>query len=321
MTVRCGVAGTLFRPPTIRLKEYGGTVYQQAIVNKAWMSTIAILTLLTVVAIAATACGDSQGEVGPPGPPGPQGEEGPRGEAGPRGDAGPRGPRGEEGPQGPRGEPGPSGLPGRPGTEFSRFLSEKRDAVVAILESNSIVASGVRISDNEILTGYESVDHTEDSGVRLAVKGEGLAIGALEGYDRERGIALVRFESAGGGVSVPLSPSLTGVDEDGNAYKKLALGDEISLVGYIRDLSETTPVATFGRVSLVGNVVPGDYLFGHTYAPIGEGMYGGAVFNRWGDLIGITLGYSNGRVVFLTAAEISEVMRELRAGLGVRDDE
>ena len=297
-------------------------MYRVATVNKAWMSVLAILTILMAIAIAGTACGNSQGEVGHPGPPGPQGEVGPRGEAGPRGDAGPRGPRGEEGPQGARGEPGPSGLPGRPGSEFSRFLSEKRDAVVAILESNSIIGSGVRISDDEILTTHQNVYYGEDSGIRLAVKGVGLAVGTLKGFDEERGIALVRFESAGGGVTVPLSPSLSGTDLDGNSYKKLALGDEISLVGYIPDLSETNSVATFGRVSLVGNVVPGDYLLGHTYAPIGERMRGGAVFNRWGDLIGIVLNDSySGSVVFLTVAEIGEVIDELREGLGVREEE
>ena len=297
-------------------------MYQGAILNKAWIGGFAMLIVLAAVAIAGTACGESQGEVGPPGPPGPQGEVGPRGEMGPLGDAGPRGPRGEEGPQGKRGEPGPSGLPGRPGTEFSRFLADKRDAVVAILESTSIIGSGVRISNDEILTTYGNVYYGEESGIRLAVKGEGLAVGTLKGYDEERGIALVRFESEGGGVTVPLSPSLTGTDLDGNSYEKLSIGDEISLVGYIPALSETSPVATFGRISIVGNVVPGDYLTGHTYAPVGERMRGGAVFNRWGDLVGIILDDSHyGSVVFLTTAEIGEAISELRAGLGVRDEE
>ena len=273
-------------------------MYQGAILNKAWIGGFAMLIVLAAVAIAGTACGES------------------------RGDAGPRGPRGEEGPQGKRGEPGPSGLPGRPGTEFSRFLADKRDAVVAILESTSIIGSGVRISNDEILTTYGNVYYGEESGIRLAVKGEGLAVGTLKGYDEERGIALVRFESEGGGVTVPLSPSLTGTDLDGNSYEKLSLGDEISLVGYIPDLSETSPVATFGRISLVGNVVPGDYLTGHTYAPVGEMMRGGAVFNRWGDLVGIILDDSHyGSVVFLTTAEIGEAISELRAGLGVREEE
>ena len=273
-------------------------MYQGAILNKAWIGGFAMLIVLAAVAIAGTACGES------------------------RGDAGPRGPRGEEGPQGKRGEPGPSGLPGRPGTEFSRFLADKRDAVVAILESTSIIGSGVRISNDEILTTYGNVYYGEESGIRLAVKGEGLAVGTLKGYDEERGIALVRFESEGGGVTVPLSPSLTGTDLDGNSYEKLSIGDEISLVGYIPALSETSPVATFGRISIVGNVVPGDYLTGHTYAPVGEMMRGGAVFNRWGDLVGIILDDShNGSVVFLTTAEIGEAISELRAGLGVREEE
>ena len=137
-------------------------MYQGAILNKAWIGGFAMLIVLAAVAIAGTACGES------------------------RGDAGPRGPRGEEGPQGKRGEPGPSGLPGRPGTEFSRFLADKRDAVVAILESTSIIGSGVRISNDEILTTYGNVYYGEESGIRLAVKGEGLAVGTLKGYDEER---------------------------------------------------------------------------------------------------------------------------------------
>ena len=187
------------------------------------------------------------------------------------------------------------------------------------------MGSGVRISDNEILTTYGNARYGGDSAVRLAVKGEGLAVGTLKGFDEERRIALVTFESSGGGVSVRLSPSLKGVDDDGNTYQKLALGDEISMVGYIPNISETTPVATFGRISLVANVVPGDYLFGHTYAPVGERMRGGAVFNRWGDMIGIILDYSydysDGSVMFLTAAEIGEVIGELRAGLGMREED
>ncbi len=180
----------------------------------------------------------------------------------------------------------------------------------------------MRISENEILTTSEYVRYNVGSKIRLAIKGEGLAEGSVRGYDEERNIALVTFESTGGGVTTPLSPSSIGVDEDGNRYEKWRLGDEIALVGYMPNVSETTPIAAFGRIGLVWNIVPGDYLFGYTYAPAGQRMYGGAVFNRWGDLIGIKLDdSSDGSVYFLTVAEIGEVIDELRAGLGVRDDE
>ena len=321
-------------------------MYKGVIVNKAWKSVLAILSILTVVAIAGIACGDSQGEAGPPGPPGPQGEEGPRGEAGPQGPSGPSGqvgPQGPPGAPGPRGVAGPSGAPGPrgvagppgprgatgaqgirgpsgdAGTDFPDFLPDYRDAVVAVVESGQVIGSGVRISDREVITA-EHVIRGMDS-ASLAVEGVGLEFGVVKGLDADRDVALLTIDGSGG-TTVPLSPSYSGFSEDGSRYGKWAVGNEVALVGFVSTISDTTPIATFGRIGVVWNVVPGDYNMGQTDAPVTVGMSGGAVFNRQGDLVGIILSKDvsfAGNVRFLTVAEIGEVISELRAGLGVSE--
>ena len=315
-------------------------MYQGTNLNKVWNFVLAVLTILMSVAFAGTACGDSQGEVGPPGPPGPQGEVGPRGGTGPpgapgpQGEEGPRGPSGPSGQVGPQGPPGPQGAPGPRGatgaqgirgpsgdaeTDFPDFLSDYKDAVVAVVESGQVIGSGVRISNREVITA-EHVIRGMDS-VSLAVKGVGLEFGVVKGLDADRDIALLTIDGSGG-TTVPLSPSYSGFSENGSRYGKWAVGNEVALVGFVSTISDTTPITTFGRIGVVWNVVPGDYIVGQTDAPVTVGMSGGAVFNRQGDLIGIILSRDisfAGNVRFLTVAEIGEVISELRDGLGVSE--
>ncbi len=276
-----------------------------------------------------------QGEVGPPGPQGPQGQVGPQGPQGPRGLRGQTGPQGLQGepglpgPQGPRGLrglTGPQGLPGPSGDSGSdfpdfmganrdaHFVGDHRDAVVAIIERGEVIGSGVRISDDEVLTAAHIV-MGEDS-VDLAVKGVGLEFGVVRGCDANRDIALVTI-NGDGGVTVPLSPTYWGGSQNGDTYGKWAIGNEVALVGYAPTISDTTPMATFGRIGVIWNVVPGDRNTGQTDAAVTEGMSGGAVFNRWGDLIGIILSRDPsfaGNVRFLTVAEVDEVIGDLRSG-------
>ena len=172
----------------------------------------------------------------------------------------------------------------------------------------------MRISDDEVLTAGHIVSGKDS--VDLAVKGVGLEFGVVRGCDADRDIALVTI-SGDGGVTVPLSPTYRGVSQNGDAYGKWAIGNEVALVGYAPTISDTTPMATFGRIGVIWNVVPGDYNTGQTDAAVTGGMSGGAVFNRWGDLIGIILSRDPsfaGNVRFRTVAEVDEVIGDLRSG-------
>ena len=172
----------------------------------------------------------------------------------------------------------------------------------------------MRISDDEVLTAGHIVSGKDS--VDLAVKGVGLEFGVVRGCDADRDIALVTI-SGDGGVTVPLSPTYRGVSENGDAYGKWAVGNEVALVGYVPTISDTTPMATFGRIGVIWNVVPGDYNTGQTDAAVTGGMSGGAVFNRWGDLIGIILSRDPsfaGNVRFRMVAEVDEVIGDLRSG-------
>jgi len=327
-----------------------------ATINEKRSSGIAILAVSVVLVFALAACEPPpgpQGEVGPPGPQGPQGEDGPQGpqgevglrgfqgQTGPQGLQGPQGLRGFQGQTGPRGLTGPQGLqgpqglrgfqgqtgprgltgpqgpsgpPGDSGSDFPDFLRDYKDAVVAIIERGEVIGSGVRISDDEVLTAGHIVSGKDS--VDLAVKGVGLEFGVVRGCDADRDIALVTI-SGDGGVTVPLSPTYRGVSENGDAYGKWAVGNEVALVGYVPTISDTTPMATFGRIGVIWNVVPGDYNTGQTDAAVTGGMSGGAVFNRWGDLIGIILSRDPsfaGNVRFRTVAEVDEVIGDLRSG-------
>ncbi len=253
-----------------------------------------------------------QGLPGPQGEPGIQGDRGAIGATGPQGLPGPQGPPGRQGPTGPRGQ---QGRPGDRGPDFSDFLYEKRDAVVAIFDSGQLIGSGVRISNGEVLTAEHVVDGL--SGVNLSVRGEGLIFGTVRGYDADRDVALVTFQGSNDGERVAITPSYTATDASGNRYRKWSVGTEVALVAYSSRVSETTPVATFGRIGVVWNVVPGDYTVGQTDAAATPGMSGGAVFNRWGDFIGILLSrdaYFDGNVRFIMVSEVDEVIDDLRRG-------
>ncbi len=258
----------------------------------------------------------AQGIRGPQGSPGPQGVPGSPGPVGAQGEAGPRGPIGPAGPRGRIGPLGPQGPSGDSGADFSDFLWRQRDSVVAVQNSSGgIIGSGVRISEDEIITAYHVV---RDWGqVVVAVEGIGLKFGVVTGYDAQRDLALVTFGGGSGGEISYLSTEFTGIEENGDRYFKWSTGHEVALVGYVPRLSTTSPIATFGRIGILWNLVPGDLSVGQTDAAATTGMSGGAVFNKWGDLIGMILSKDDffaGNTRFLMVDEINEVVSDLRSG-------
>ena len=172
--------------------------------------------------------------------------------------------------------------------------------------NSNFIGTGVRISATEVLTAAHVV--SGKSYVNLSVRGEGLVFGTVAGYDVDRDVALVTFSSNKGGATIPL-PSTP-------AWQDYTPGTEIAIIGFVEDVSLTTPIMCFGRVSVVWNVVPGDYDVGNADTCAIPGMSGSPVLNSRGDFIGVMLGTrASTWSRFLGIREIVEVIDALREGV------
>ena len=264
------------------------------------------------------------GAAGPAGSDGQDGEDGEDGAAGPKGDVGPPGADGQDGeaigvpgPKGDKGDTGARGLTGATGPAGESAndlfhwstLEDLRNTVVYV-ETSIGYGSGVRISDTEILTAHHVVDDVDT--VNLAIKGEGLVLAVVTGYDSSRDIALLSFNNIGEGFQAPI------YSESEVAWADICdLGCPLVSIGYVPGVSETSPMMVFGRLTGKWSIVPGDFGEIQTDAVMTHGMSGGGLFNSQGGLMGINqkgdpelAGNHRG----IAAAEILEILSELRAG-------
>jgi len=192
-------------------------------------------------------------------------------------------------------------------------LVDLRDVIVSVTVGSS-TGSGVRISANEILTVQHVVGTA--GAATVSIQGEGLVIATVHGYDSSRDIALLKFTNASQGPFVELAQDAVSIP--GYTYSAVSIGSEVAILGYVSSISETTPIATFGRVGVIWNIVPGDIRQLQFDAAITNGMSGGGVFNKYGDFVGVVLTWdssfdANNRAV--RSSEILEVLPDLRAGL------
>ena len=242
---------------------------------------------------------------------GPQGVEGKVGGKGSRGARGVQGVRGEPGIQGARGPAGSAGADAESGVSFEDFILYHRNAVVAIFGedyrgNSNFIGSGVRISATEILTAAHVV--SGKSSVNASVKGVGLVFGTVQGYDDDRDVALITFRGRAGGETIPLDTNLT--------WRSAVVGTEIAIIGFVDDISLTTPMICYGRISVRWNHQPGDYSVMNTDACSISGMSGAPVLNSRGDFVGIHLGTRAKKwTSYLSTSEILEVIDDLRKGV------
>lgn len=266
----------------------------------------ALLALAVFSVIAILAC---QGGAGEPGLPGEQGGPGIQGEQGPQGGPGITGPRGFPGFVGPR---GPEGLPGAPPPDFSDFIGDMRAAVTFV---NMIFSqgSGVRISPTEVITA----EHVIAGALRVDVSVEGGAYqgATVTGYDTGRDLALLTLDNPVPGLTVEL-PFANEVFENLSQRSVADIGYEVALIGFVPEISNITPLITFGRIGALWNIRPGDYAIGQVDAAATNGMSGGGVFNKFGEFLGVLVTSSafDGNVRYVRFEEIKEVLEDLRGG-------
>ena len=263
-----------------------------------------ILALIGLLALVA--CKGPTGDTGVPGEAGPQGVQG---DLGPQGSPGISGSRGFPGFVGPR---GPGGLPGEPPPDFSDFIGDMRSTVtfVNMLFSQG---SGVRISPTEVITA----EHVIAGAVRVDVSVEGGAYqgATVTGYDTGRDLALLTLDNPVPGLTVEL-PFANEVFANLSQRSVADIGYEVALIGFVPEISNITPLVTFGRIGALWNIRPGDYAIGQVDAAATNGMSGGGVFNKFGEFLGVLVTSSafDGNIRYVRFEEIKEVLEDLRGG-------
>ena len=87
-------------------------------------------------------------------------------------------------------------------------------------------------------------------------------------------------------------------------------------LGFVPEISTTTPLVTFGRIGALWDILPGNYSLGQVDAAATNGMSGGGVFNKFGEFLGVLVTSSafDGNVRYVRFEEIKEVLEDLRAG-------
>ncbi|RUA20620.1 MAG: hypothetical protein DSY79_10445 [Chloroflexi bacterium] len=265
---------------------------------------LAALALLSVLALLA--CEGATGESGLSGEPGVQGIQGEQGRQGPAGAGGSRGFPGFVGPR------GPEGLPGEPPPDFSDFIGDMRSAVTFIDVVFS-QGSGVRISPTEVITAEHVIAGAGRADV--SVNGGVFQRATVTGYDTDRDLALLTLDEPAAGLTVEL-PFSNQVFADLSQRSVAGIGYEVALIGFVPEISTNTPLVTFGRIGALWDIRPGDYSLGQVDAAATNGMSGGAVFNKFGEFLGVLVTSSifDGNVRYARFEEIKEVIEELRAG-------
>jgi len=264
------------------------------------------VALAAISVLAALACQGADGEPGLPGEPGAQGIPGEQGIQGPAGAAGSRGFPGFVGPR------GPEGLPGKPPPDFSDFIGDMR-STVTFIDIVFSQGSGVHISPKEVITAEHVIAGASRADV--SVNGQAYQRATVTGYDTDRDLALLTLDDPVSGLTVEL-PFSNQVFADLSQRFVADIGYEVALIGFVPEISTTTPLVTFGRIGALWDIRPGDYSLGQVDAAATNGMSGGAVFNKFGEFLGVLVTSSafDGNVRYVRFEEIKKVIEELRAG-------
>ena len=144
----------------------------------------------------------------------------------------------------------------------------------------------------------------------------GLFQGAtVTGYDSARDLALLTLDRPSQGLTVGL-PVSNQVFADLSQRSVEDIGYEVALIGFVPEISNSTPVVTFGRIGALWTIGPDNHAIGQVDAAATNGMSGGGVFNKFGEFLGIVVTASSfdGNIRYVRFEEIKKVIGALRAG-------
>lgn len=153
----------------------------------------------------------------------------------------------------------------------TRDLIDKYDESVVLIMTNVGQGSGIVIGDNLILTNHHvMVDAT--SATALTIYGDELKIAGVVNFNAGTDMAIIKTVDKIDLQTVGLGYGL-------NSQK----GDRVIAIGSPLGMQNT---ASDGLISNI--IFEGSVRYIQTSAPIDHGSSGGALFNEYGDLVGIT---------------------------------
>ncbi|WP_054023574.1 stalk domain-containing protein [Bacillus sp. FJAT-28004] len=159
----------------------------------------------------------------------------------------------------------------------STEIVNKYDKSIVLIMTNRGQGSGIVIGDQLILTNHHVMANTT-SATALSIKGDELKISGVVNYDAKTDLAIVKTEK-------PITLPAVEVGYGLNSHK----GDKVVAIGSPLGLQNTV---SDGLISNILN--EGGVRYIQTSTPIDRGSSGGALFNEFGELIGITTsGISN----------------------------
>ncbi len=149
----------------------------------------------------------------------------------------------------------------------------------------------------------------------VSVEGDVYQRATVTGYDSHRDLALLTLDDPTPGLTVSL-PVSNQVFADLSQRSVADIGYEVALIGFVPNISTTTPVVTFGRIGAMWSIRPGNYAVGQVDAAATNGMSGGGVFNKFGEYLGVLVTSSSfdGNIRYVRFEEIKKVLDDLRAG-------
>ena len=153
------------------------------------------------------------------------------------------------------------------------------------------------------------------SQVLVTIPGRGLVNANVTGWDVSRDLAVLNFSGDGSEYIAIMS---TGPEWTGEKWTTSGeIGSPVAAIGYVKTISSTVPMTSFGHISTWWSVMPGEISTIGFDSAVTFGMSGGGLFDIDGKLVGIviqksTLIQSDNRAIRYN--EIEEALPELRAG-------
>ncbi|MFX3635077.1 MAG: stalk domain-containing protein [Candidatus Pristimantibacillus sp.] len=150
-------------------------------------------------------------------------------------------------------------------------IVDQNDESVVLIMTNNALGSGVVIGDRWILTNHHVMQDANSATVST-IYGEEFDVSGVAIYSERSDIAIIQTKESMGIKAVDLGSGISSKKGE----KVIAIGSPLGVRNTVSD-------------GLISNIVyEGGIRYLQTSAPIDHGSSGGALFNEYGELIGIT---------------------------------